>query len=238
MCPALLALKAPTEVTWTFKYCYIQTACFWHHNPWAQPWLSFCIAAGPALGPLTVLAPPRFFPSNHREGPPDFYWPSNLETALPDESDRLYPAGGERVFSPEEVRAMNEAEVGGVCRGKLQRRGNQPLLCKKIDLGELEFSNVAVLAQFVSPLGMIKPRRMSGLCAKCQRKVARTIKQARHLGVLPHTYGVDLYQRLKMKGEGVGSDGKKPFLWRKGDAVEEREKKREELLKQTPSLTI
>jgi len=52
--------------------------------------------------------------------------------------------------------------------------------------------NVPLLSAFLSPAGMIKPRRLSGLCAKCQRKVAKTIKRARHIGVIPHTMGIEV----------------------------------------------
>jgi ribosomal protein S18 len=105
--------------------------------------------------------------------------------------------------------------------------------------------NVALLSRFLSPAGMIKPRRASGLCAKCQRKVARTVKQARHLGVLPHVAGVDLYRRLDpalVDGEGDGEGG--AVLSRRGadggsgsgsgvDAA-----RRREALKRVPSVTI
>jgi small subunit ribosomal protein S18 len=141
---------------------------------------------------------------------------------------------------------MYEADIGGVCEGKKQRRGSQPLRCKKVDLNEVAFTNVAVLAQFLSPVGLIKPRRMSGLCAKCQRKVARTVKQARHLGVLPHTSGVDLYQRLKGEGEEAGGGGfdpaagvaSAPLLSRRGGGGGREGGREEELLKKIPSLTI
>jgi len=34
--------------------------------------------------------------------------------------------------------------------------------------------------------GQILPKYRTGLCAKCQRKVGRTIKQARWMGFLPY----------------------------------------------------
>lgn len=189
---------------------------------------------------LSSLSPffPPFLPQN-REGPEDLYWPGNLETTLPRDSDRLYPSKADRAFSPEEMQEMYEADIGGVCEGKKQRRGSQPLRCKKVDLNEVVFTNVAVLAQFLSPVGMIKPRRMSGLCAKCQRKVARTVKQARHLGVVPHTSGVDLYQRLQGEGEKAGGGVRAPLLSRRGrEGGGRRGMEEEELLKKIPSLTI
>lgn len=35
---------------------------------------------------------------------------------------------------------MEEREMGGVCEGKLQRRGDRPLRCRKLDLEELHFT--------------------------------------------------------------------------------------------------
>lgn len=96
--------------------------------------------------------------------------------------------------------------------------------------------NVALLSRFLSPAGMIKPRRVSGLCAKCQRKVAKTVKQARHLGVLPHTSGVDLYRRLDPAEEADGE--RAPVLSRRGGDGAGVEARGREALKRVPSVTI
>jgi hypothetical protein len=60
-----------------------------------------------------------------------------------------------------------------------------------------------VLYKFLSATGMITPRRVSGLCARCQRRVAKTIKQSRHLGMIPHTIGIEIYQQIEVP-EGNG----------------------------------
>lgn len=93
------------------------------------------------------------------------------------------------------------------------------------------------LSRFLSPAGMIKPRRVSGLCAKCQRKVAKTVKQARHLGVLPHTSGVDLYRRLDPAGEADG-EGVPVLSRRGGDGAGLEARGRQEALKRVPSVTL
>ena len=41
------------------------------------------------------------------------------------------------------------------------------------------------LRRFVSEDGKIRPRRQTGTCAKHQRLMARAIKRARHLAMLP-----------------------------------------------------
>ena len=57
-------------------------------------------------------------------------------------------------------------------------------------LGEFDlrdYRNVEVLKRFLSETGKILPRRRTGLSAKEQRILARTIKRARILGLLPFT---------------------------------------------------
>jgi small subunit ribosomal protein S18 len=39
--------------------------------------------------------------------------------------------------------------------------------------------------------GKIKPRRQTGNCARCQRELAREIKRARHLALLPFVMSGD-----------------------------------------------
>jgi small subunit ribosomal protein S18 len=43
------------------------------------------------------------------------------------------------------------------------------------------------LRRYVTESGKIRPRRQSGACAKHQRELARAIKRARHLALLPFT---------------------------------------------------
>ncbi|AFV77118.1 30S ribosomal protein S18 [Thermus oshimai] len=60
----------------------------------------------------------------------------------------------------------------------------------KASLGEFDLKdywNVEVLKRFLSETGKILPRRRTGLSAKEQRILARTIKRARILGLLPFT---------------------------------------------------
>ncbi|MCX7783175.1 MAG: 30S ribosomal protein S18, partial [Meiothermus sp.] len=46
---------------------------------------------------------------------------------------------------------------------------------------------VDILKRFLSETGKILPRRRTGLGAQDQRKLARTIKRARMMGLLPFT---------------------------------------------------
>lgn len=49
-----------------------------------------------------------------------------------------------------------------------------------------DYKNIDVLRRYLSETGKIKPRRQTGNCARCQRELAREIKRARHLALLPY----------------------------------------------------
>lgn len=53
----------------------------------------------------------------------------------------------------------------------------------------LEPMNVNLLLRFMNPSGYIKPRSKTGLCGTMQRRVARTIKHARNLGLFQYKKG-------------------------------------------------
>ncbi|HDN86445.1 MAG: 30S ribosomal protein S18 [Candidatus Omnitrophota bacterium] len=58
------------------------------------------------------------------------------------------------------------------------------IFCKK-NL-EIDYKNVELLSRYLSSKGKIVSRRFSGNCAKHQRKIAREIKRARFLSLLPY----------------------------------------------------
>ncbi len=51
----------------------------------------------------------------------------------------------------------------------------------------IDYKNVSILEQFVTERGKIVPRRISGTCAKHQRKLALAIKRARNIALMPYT---------------------------------------------------
>jgi len=51
----------------------------------------------------------------------------------------------------------------------------------------IDYKQVDLLRRFVTEDGKIRPRRQTGTCAKHQRALARAIKRARHLALLPFT---------------------------------------------------
>ncbi len=54
---------------------------------------------------------------------------------------------------------------------------------EKID--DINYKDVRLLSSFVSERGKITPRRISGVCAPHQRRLADAIKQARNIALLP-----------------------------------------------------
>lgn len=51
----------------------------------------------------------------------------------------------------------------------------------------IDYKQVENLRRYVSEDGKIRPRRQTGTCAKHQRALARAIKRARHIALLPFT---------------------------------------------------
>ena len=50
---------------------------------------------------------------------------------------------------------------------------------------EINYKNVEMLKRYVDETGKIRPRRQTGTCAKHQRVLAKAIKNARHIALLP-----------------------------------------------------
>jgi small subunit ribosomal protein S18 len=57
-------------------------------------------------------------------------------------------------------------------------------LCKEKVL-KVDYKDVALLQKFITEQGKITPGRISGNCAYHQRQVARAIRQARIMALLP-----------------------------------------------------
>ena len=59
-------------------------------------------------------------------------------------------------------------------------------------LGEIDYKDVNTLKNYITESGKIVPSRITGTSAKYQRQLARAIKRARYLALLPYT---DLHSR-------------------------------------------
>ena len=50
---------------------------------------------------------------------------------------------------------------------------------------KIDYKDVRLLMSFISERGKITPRRISGVCAPHQRRLAEAIKQARNIALMP-----------------------------------------------------
>jgi small subunit ribosomal protein S18 len=54
----------------------------------------------------------------------------------------------------------------------------------------IDYKDVDTLSQFITERGKILPRRITGVSAYFQRRLAKAIKLARHVALLPFVAGV------------------------------------------------
>jgi len=54
-------------------------------------------------------------------------------------------------------------------------------------LSHIDYKDIGKLRRFISERGKILPRRVTGNCAKHQRKMTIAIKRARHVALMPYT---------------------------------------------------
>jgi small subunit ribosomal protein S18 len=78
------------------------------------------------------------------------------------------------------------AGPGGDGKRRYGRRRRVCIMCAD-HIRVVDYKNVGFLRRFVSDRARIETRRKSSACAKHQRAVARAIKRARHLALLPYT---------------------------------------------------
>ena len=112
--------------------------------------------------------PPRFDDDDRPRGP------------RRDDDDR--PRGNWSVKARLRARARKKARKGK------KRMFNRRKVCrfcadKKV---EIDYKEPKTLRLFISETGKVTPRRISGTCAKHQRKLAVAIKRARHIALLPY----------------------------------------------------
>ena len=75
---------------------------------------------------------------------------------------------------------VGEDVIGDRPRRPYQRRRPRQLVPDYVDWKDVDF-----LRQFVPERGKIMPRRISGIIAKDQRRIAKAIKRSRSMAMLP-----------------------------------------------------
>jgi len=58
--------------------------------------------------------------------------------------------------------------------------------CRK-GIEVIDYKDLELLKKFTSGLAKIRAKKRTGVCASHQRKLARAIKRARFLGLIPYT---------------------------------------------------
>ena len=67
---------------------------------------------------------------------------------------------------------------------KPKKKAN-PLLAAKIDY--IDYKDTALLRKFISDRGKIRARRVTGVTVQQQREIARAVKNAREMALLPYS---------------------------------------------------
>jgi small subunit ribosomal protein S18 len=85
-------------------------------------------------------------------------------------------------MTTDEARVENEQPYG-------RRYTSRPKICQFCadKNAVIDYKQADLLRRFVSEDGKIRPRRQTGTCARHQRELARAIKRARHIALLPFT---------------------------------------------------
>lgn len=72
-----------------------------------------------------------------------------------------------------------------------RRRGRRPRkkVCNfcKDKVTSIDYKDADGLRRYITERGKILPKRVTGTCAKHQRMVARAVKRARSVAILPYT---------------------------------------------------
>jgi small subunit ribosomal protein S18 len=91
------------------------------------------------------------------------------------------PRGGRPMSASQQPTGTDKANV---TKKQYFRRKKVCRFCvEKVD--DINYKDVRMLNAFVTERGKIVPRRLSGVCAPHQRRLAEAIKQARNICLLP-----------------------------------------------------
>ena len=91
--------------------------------------------------------------------------------------------GGRPIASSQRPTGGDKALMSGGKRQFFRRRKVCKFCVDKVDL--IDYKDVRLLSSFISERGKIVPRRISGVCTPCQRRLSDAIKQARNIALLP-----------------------------------------------------
>ncbi|MFC1807361.1 30S ribosomal protein S18 [Candidatus Omnitrophota bacterium] len=82
-------------------------------------------------------------------------------------------------------KVMNRNRKPRTSRFPGMQRGPRGCKICKDKIKDVDYLNVALLQRYISERGKITPSRISGNCASHQRQLAKAIKRARIMALLP-----------------------------------------------------
>ena len=80
------------------------------------------------------------------------------------------PTGGDKAVATQKKQYFRRKKMCRFCVDKID---------------DINYKDVRLLHSFISERGKITPRRISGVCAPHQRRLAEAIKQARNIVLIP-----------------------------------------------------
>jgi small subunit ribosomal protein S18 len=90
-----------------------------------------------------------------------------------------------------EVRSSRNGEEeieGEGTSGRFVRKVRVCQFCAE-KIRAVDYKQTDLLRRYITERGKIRPRRQTGACAKHQRMVNEAIKRARHMALIPYTFG-------------------------------------------------
>ncbi len=120
-------------------------------------------------------------PRPREDGPPRRSFDDDRPRG-PRRDDDERPRGNWSVKARLRARARKKARKG---KKRMFQRRKVCRFCADKKVG-IDYKEPKTLRLFISETGKVTPRRISGTCAKHQRKLAIAIKRARHIALLPY----------------------------------------------------
>ena len=82
--------------------------------------------------------------------------------------------------------AQNESEIRYLTPPTVEIKKKKYCRFKKTRIRYIDYKDPEFLKKFLNDQGKILPRRITGTSLKYQRKVAKAVKRARHIALLPY----------------------------------------------------
>ena len=82
--------------------------------------------------------------------------------------------------------AQNQSEIRYLTPPSVEVKRKKYCRFKKSKIKYIDYKDPVFLKKFLNEQGKILPRRITGTSLKFQRKVAQSIKRARHIALLPY----------------------------------------------------